>query len=98
MPTIGDSYRIYIKSSLDGLMVIRKKNTIQTSARVAASKDRVRRSPPAKPAHDALVAAGKCPTKRVYRPGLGPEERPVCPIKLMKVELRARMKALHGVA
>lgn len=88
---------VYIKPSLNGLMVIRKRNTMQTSARVKASQDRVRRSPPARGAHDALAAAGKCPTKRVYKTGVGYGEQPVCKISDMKSELRTRMKAVHGV-
>lgn len=101
MSSLGDVYRVYVKPSLDGLMVVRKKTTRHVSARVAASKERIRKysetvKPPAREAHEALVAAGKCPTKRVYKPGVGYEERPVCPIKLMKSELRKAMKRAHG--
>jgi len=101
MSSLGDVYRVYVKPSLDGLMVVRKKTTKHVSARVAASKERVRSyaekvKPPAVEAHEALVAAKKCPIKRVYKPGVGYEERPVCPIKLMKTELRKVMKKIHG--
>lgn len=96
MPTLGDVFRAYIKPSLGGALILRKKNTIQTSARVAASKERVRRNPPARGAHDALVARNVCPVKRAYAAGRGYEERPICPMKLMIPELRAGMRRAHG--
>jgi len=100
-PTLGDTYRVFIKPSLDGRLVIRKRTTRQTSARVEASKKRIKDAAatgkaPAKLAHDALVAAGKCSTKRVYIPGKGYEDRPVCPIKLMRSELSKAMRSIHG--
>lgn len=99
--TLGDTFRAYVKPSLDGLLVIRKKTTRQTSARVDASKKRVKEAAiagraPAKVAHETLAGTGKCPTKRVYVAGKGYTERPVCPIKLMKSELSKAMKAVHG--
>ena len=99
--TLGDTFRIYVKPSLGGRLVPRKKTTLHTSARVKASKDRLsalKGTPnvPSKVAHDALVSAGKCIPKRVYVAGKGYEERPVCPIKYMRSELRAAMKRVHG--
>jgi len=97
MPTIGDVFRVYIKPSLDGMLVIRKKNTNQTSARVEASKNRVRaytmreNESPSQTAHNNLVALGKCEEKLVYVPGRGYEKRPVCPINEMRKELRKIM-------
>ncbi|MHC1636322.1 MAG: hypothetical protein ACXQTS_06890 [Candidatus Methanospirareceae archaeon] len=96
--TLGDVFRVYLKPSLNGRLVIRKRNTIQTSARVEASKERVKARPPAGPAHDALVAAGKCPEKRVYVPGRGYEVRPVCPISEFRKQLSIEMKRTHGGA
>ena len=101
MPTLGDVFRVYVKPSLDGLMVIRKRNTIQESAAVFASKDAVANAPayigkyPAQLAHDELEREGKCREKLVYIPGKGYELKPVCPIKLMKKYLRKYMTELH---
>ena len=99
MPTLGDTFRVYIKPSLDGELVIRKRTTEQTSARLEARKDKLRAKKgtadvPAKRAHDACVAAGLAVKKRVYVPGKGYEERDVCPIKEMKGFLRKEMEAL----
>jgi CheY-like chemotaxis protein len=101
MPTLGDVFRVYVKPSLDGLMVVRKRNTRQKSAAVAASKARVADAPriigdyPARIAHENLVRADKCPTQYVYEPGKGYVAKPVCPAKLMKAELRKVMTELH---
>jgi len=101
MPTLGDVFKVYIKPSLDGLMVIRKRNTVQESAAVFASKDAVANAPayigkyPAQLAHEELVKEGKCREKIVYRPGKGYEVKPVCPIKEMKKYLRKYMIELH---
>jgi hypothetical protein len=102
-PTLGDTFRIYVKPSLDGLLVARKKTTRQTSSRVEASKERLRKlkntaNVPSKLAHEELVKLGKCPIKRVYKPGKGYEEKPVCPIKEMRSALRVQMKKVHGGA
>jgi hypothetical protein len=99
MTTAGDVWRVYIKPSLDGELVIRKKTTDQTSARLAARKSKLEalrgtgRSP-AEVCHTELVSRNVCPTKRVYVAGKGYEERPVCPIKAMKSCLREKMAAL----
>ena len=99
MATIGDVFRVYVKDSLDGRMIIRKKTTKQTSARLEARKDKLRAlrgtgNAPSQRCHDQLVAAGKCPTKRVYEPGVGYTERPVCPIKEMAACLSEVMKSI----
>jgi hypothetical protein len=99
MATLGDTFRVYIKPSLDGQLVIRKKTTNQTSAAVKARQAKLASLPkselPSVACHNELVAAGKCPTKRVYSQELGRmAERAVCPIKLMKVCMRKRMKRL----
>jgi hypothetical protein len=99
MPGITDLFKVYEKPSLDRL-VIRKRHTKQTSARVEAAKDRLRAlrntpNVPSKVAHANLVRAGKCPEKKVYVPNKGWETRPVCPITEMRNELRARMKEIH---
>jgi len=102
-PTLGDTFRIYVKPSLDGLLVVRKKTTRHTSSRVEASKERLRKlkdtgNVPSKVAHEELARQGKCPTKKVYVPGKGYEEKPVCPIKEMRSALRVQMKKVHGGA
>jgi len=102
MPTLGDVFRVYVKPSLDGLMVVRKRNTIQTSAAVEASKERVANAPriigdyPARLAHAELEREGKCRPKLVYKAGQGYIEKPVCPAKLMKAKLRKYMSELHA--
>ncbi|MEM2445747.1 MAG: hypothetical protein QW734_03730 [Candidatus Bathyarchaeia archaeon] len=98
MATLGDIIRVYVKPSLDGKLIIRKKGSIQTSARLARRKEAVaeagRAGLIAKAAHDELVKEGVCPIKRVYKAGVGYEERPVCPINLMKSALREKMKTV----
>jgi hypothetical protein len=96
MPVLGDVLRAYIKPSLDGAIILRKRTSTQTSMRVKASKDRVAASKPSKSAHDACVSAGKARKVRVYKPGTGYEEKDVCPIKEMKPRLRESMKRAHG--
>ena len=96
MPTLGDVFRAYIKPSLDGAIILRKRTTDQVSPRVAASKERVERAKPSVGAHDACVAAGKARPVRVYEPGVGYKEEKVCPIKVMKSFLRDAMKRAHG--
>jgi len=99
MPTLGDVFRAYIKPSLDGEIIIRKKNTVQTSARVEAVKSKLRETKntdraPAKVAHEACVKAGRAVEKRVYVPGKGYETRMVCPISEMRSFLREAMKGV----
>ncbi len=88
----------YIKPSLDGALILRKRTTTQVSARVKASKERVRTARPSVAAHDACVAANKARMVRVYVPGTGYQEKAVCPIKTMKSFLRDSMKRAHGAA
>jgi len=99
MPGITDLFKVYAKPSLDRL-VIRKRHTKHTSARVEAAKDRLRKlrnsdKVPSKVAHANLVKAGKCPEKKVYVQGKGWETRPVCPITEMRKELKDVMKEIH---
>ncbi len=96
MPTLGDVFRAYIKPSLDGAIILRKKTSDQTSDRVAKSKERVRTAKPSKAAHDACVSAGLARSVRVYEPGVGYKEQKVCPIRTMKSFLRDSMKRAHG--
>ena len=91
-------FTAYIKPSLDGILVLRKRTTAQVSARVAASKERVRSARPSVAAHDACVAAGKARRVRVYVPGRGYRAKDVCPIKTMKSFLRDAMVRAHGGA
>lgn len=99
MTTAADVWSLYIKPSLDGELVIRKKTSTQTSARLAARKSKLEAlkgtgRTPAEVCHTELVAKNVCPTKRVYVAGKGYEERPVCPIKEMKSCLKGKMAAL----
>ena len=98
----ADVWRVYVKPSLDGRIVFRKKTARQTSARLKRAKDRVaeysKGGSPSQRCHNELVNAGKCPRKRVYVPGKGYRTRPVCPIKLMIPCLRRKMKEAHGGA
>lgn len=96
MPTLGDVFRAYIKPSLDGAIILRKKTSDQTSDRVKKSKERVRTAKPSVAAHEACVAAGKARSVRVYEPGVGYKEEKVCPIQVMKTYLRDSMKRAHG--
>jgi hypothetical protein len=99
MATAGDVWRVYIKPSLDGELVIRKKTTNQTSARLAARKSKLEAlkgtgRTPAEVCHKELDAKKLCPTQKVYVTGVGYKELPVCPIKEMKSCLRKKMTAL----
>lgn len=96
MPTLGDVLRAYIKPSLDGAIILRKRTSNQVSPRVLASQERVRVAKPSVAASDACVAAGKARPVRVYEPGVGYKEEKVCPIKVMKSYLRDSMKRAHG--
>lgn len=98
MATLADTFTAYIKPSLDGLLVIRKRNTNQTSSRVAASKKRVEDAKPSVTAHNACVAAGESRKVRMYKPGTGYVDADVCPIKTMKRYLRTAMKSAHAGA
>lgn len=98
MATLGDTFRAYIKPSLGGILVLRKRNSIQTSGRVKKSQERVGARKPSKAAHDACVSANKARNVRVYVPGKGYEEQKVCPIQVMKGFLRKEMKSAHGAA
>ena len=90
-------WRPYVKPSLGGLLVIRKRNTIQTSARVAASKARVAEGKPAKIAYERCKAEGKTVRKRIYVPGQGYVDKEVCPINVFRKYLREAMKQIHGI-
>ena len=94
--TVGDVWRPYSKPSLDGLMVIRKRNTRQTSARLEERKEDLRAlkgrpDAPATAAHRKCVEDGKAVKKKVYVPGVGYQEKDVCPIKEFKSYLREYM-------
>ena len=95
--TLADVYSAYVKPSLDGRLVIRKRTSRQTSARLEKAKERVKKAKPSEKAHARLVREGKCPTKRVYEAGKGYVEKPVCPIDQMRSALREEMEKAHGV-
>jgi len=96
----GDVYRAYIKPSLDGELIIRKKTSEQTSARLEERKNAVKewtrknKQSPSQYCHDKLVSEGKCPEQWVYVAGKGWVKRPVCPIEEMKACLREVMESI----
>ena len=103
MPTAGDVWRPYIKPSLNGLLVLRKRNTIHTSERVLKVQNKIREysrteKSPAKIAYDACKADGKTVKKRVYKPGEGYVEKEVCPMPIFKRYLSKAMKEIHSKA
>jgi len=97
MPVLGDVLRAYVKPSLNGEIILRKRTSHQVSPRVHNSQDRVGKAKPSVAAHTACEAAGKTRPVRVYIPGKGYDERKVCPISIMKSFLRDAMKKAHGV-
>jgi hypothetical protein len=98
MPTLGETVKVYVKPSLKGRLILRKPTSEQASARLAARKQKVAAAGSAglisKAAHDELVAEGKCTVRKVYVPGKGYTEKPVCPIRFMIPKLRAKMAAI----
>jgi hypothetical protein len=99
MPTLADVLKVYVKPSLDGTLVIRKRTSMQTSPRLAARKAKVKATKgkdtaPARVAHKACVDDKKTVKKLLYVPGEGYKEKDVCPIKTMKSYLRAAMKGV----
>jgi hypothetical protein len=101
--TLGDVYRIYVKPSLGGLLVTRKKRTRQTSPAVEASKARLRKfkndvNAPSKKAHKKCIDAGAGVKKLVYVKDIGYVEKPVCPMKNMIGFLRTQMEEVQKEA
>lgn len=97
MANVSDMKTVYVKPSLKGELVFRSPTSRQKSARLKARQEAVAAAAKAgrisKAAHDELVTKGKCPTQRVYKTGVGYEEKPVCPISEMRKALRPLMKA-----
>lgn len=92
--TLGDVIKVYVKPSLDGAMVIRKTNSIQTSARLKAAQDKMaatqgKDSAPSRVAHKACSKDGNTVKKRLYIAGKGYQEVEVCPIGKMKSYLKS---------
>jgi hypothetical protein len=101
--SLGDVYRIYVKPSLGGLLVTRKKRTRQTSPAVEASKKRLRDfkgkvEAPSKKAHKKCIDAGAGTKKLVYVKDIGYVEKPVCPMKDMIGFLRTQMEEVQKEA
>ena len=95
--TAGDIWRVYVKPSLDGKIIFRKRNTVQTSARVKASKERIAAAKPGHAAKEACEKAKRTVTKRVYVPGKGYQEVAVCPISEFRKFLKEETEKAHGV-
>jgi len=91
MVTLADVFRAYVKPSLKGRLILRKRTSNQTSARLEARKMKVAEAKPAVAAHERCVAEGKAVPKRVYVAGQGYKEKPVCPIDVMRRYLREAM-------
>ncbi len=91
MVTLADVFRAYVKPSLKGRLILRKRTSNQTSARLQARKMKVADAKPATTAHERCVAEGKAVPKRVYVAGQGYQEKPVCPIDVMRRYLREAM-------
>ena len=96
MAVVGDIIRGYVKPSLDGLLVLRKRTSRQTSARLERRKGQLRElkgkpEAPGAKAHKICEEKGLTITKRVYKPGVGYEEKAVCPIKEFKSILSETM-------
>lgn len=97
MTTAGDIWRMYVKPSLGGRVVFRKRTSIQTSARLKERQSALaalKMSPdaPATKCHKMLVDKGKCVEKEVHIPGKGKQKKMVCPISEMRSCLREEMK------
>lgn len=89
--TLADVFRVYIKPSLDGRIVFRKKTSKQTSARLLERKMKVAKAKPAQEAYENCKRNGDTVMKRVYIPGKGYETKEVCPIDKFRTYLRQAM-------
>lgn len=98
MATLADTYSVYIKESLDGRLIIRKKTTKHVSPRVEASKERVARAKPGAIAERMCIDAGYAVEKKVYKPGEGYITKKVCPMRHFRRFLREAMARAHGRA
>ena len=101
MPTLGDVFSVYVKPSLEGRLVVRKRTSNQGSARLKARQQKLAalrgtERVPAKVAHNKCVQEGKAVMQRVYEPGVGYKEQNVCPIKYMRGYLKSAMGNLGG--
>jgi hypothetical protein len=101
MTTLGDIIRAYVKPSLGGRIVLRKRTTNQQSARVAESKQRVALARPALEAHRRCIEEGKAVKKMKYvfdkdRGGYVKKEVEVCPIDEFRKYLKIAMEETHG--
>jgi hypothetical protein len=97
MANVSDMKTVYVKPSLKGELIFRRPVANQKSARLKARQEAVKAAGEAgrlsKAAHDTLVSKGKCPIQRVYKPNVGYEEKPVCPIKEMRKALSPLMRS-----
>ena len=91
MATLGDEFKLYIKPSLKGELVIRKRNSNQSSLALKKWQLAVAEAKPAISAHQ------NCSQKRkvmVYKPGQGYVEVERCTIQSFKAALRQQMISL----
>jgi len=73
MPTLGDVFRVYVKPTLNGLMVIRKRNVNRQSPNVMAIMEQLKakKGAPDHPAKKAHERCGEYHEVLTYIPGEG---------------------------
>lgn len=91
--TLADIFRPYVKPSLDGRLVLRKRTSRQVSERLKSWQRELIKveKKPAERAHEKCVQEGKAIPKRVYIPRKGYETKAVCPIQEFRKYLREAM-------
>ena len=91
MPTFGDVFRAYVKPTLGGELVIRKRNVIRRSARVKAVNEKFGNAKIAQQAKQACLNAGKGVEVVRYKNGQRVTEK-ACPIQEFRKYLRAQAR------
>ncbi len=90
--SLGDVFRVYVKPSLKGRLIFRKRTSRQKSARLEMRKDAVAKQKPAKKAWEACKRAGETEERIVYKKNKGYVRKEVCPMDKFEKYLRAAMK------
>ena len=92
MITLADVFRAYVKPSLKGRLILRKRTSNQTSERLKSRQEQIRNLKPAELALKKCHKDGKTTTQRVYVRDKGYYQKSVCPIQEMRKYLRAAIK------
>ena len=93
----GDVWRPYVKKG--GILVFRKRTSIQTSPYVDASKQRIANKKPAQMAYERCIRDGKGIDKVVWNKDEHKYEiKKVCPLEVFRVYLREVMEEIHREA